>query len=75
MSLEATVKEKNNIIIKIPPTRRDVLHPCDIYEDIAIAHGYNNIDKIFPEINTIAIEVSNTEYLLIRKYFICNNIF
>ncbi|KAF7408739.1 hypothetical protein HZH66_003276 [Vespula vulgaris] len=57
MSLEASVKEKDNIIVEIPPTRSDVLHPCDIYEDIAIAHGYNNIDKIFPEINTIAIEL------------------
>lgn len=75
MSLEASVKEKDNIIVEIPPTRSDVLHPCDIYEDIAIAHGYNNIDKIFPEINTIAIEVSTTEYLLERKYFICDDIF
>ncbi len=28
--------------VTIPPTRHDVLHPCDIYEDVAIAHGYNN---------------------------------
>ncbi len=32
--------------VTIPPTRHDVLHPCDIYEDVAIAHGYNNITKV-----------------------------
>ncbi|KAK2582678.1 hypothetical protein KPH14_004952 [Odynerus spinipes] len=56
MSLEATVKNKNKITIEIPPTRRDVLHSCDIYEDVAIAHGYNNIEKIFPQVATIAAE-------------------
>lgn len=56
MSLEATVEENNKIAVKIPPTRRDVLHSCDIYEDVAIAHGYNNIEKIFPKVATIAAE-------------------
>ncbi|KAI4496959.1 hypothetical protein M0802_007907 [Mischocyttarus mexicanus] len=56
MSLEAKVIENNNVVIEIPPTRRDILHSCDIYEDIAIAHGYNNIERTFPQLNTIAVE-------------------
>ena len=28
----------------VPPTRHDVLHACDIVEDVAIAFGYNNVE-------------------------------
>jgi len=42
------------IEVTIPPTRHDVLHPCDIYEDVAIAYGYNNIVKTIPSTLTIA---------------------
>ena len=29
--------------MRVPPTRSDVLHACDVVEDVAIAHGYNNV--------------------------------
>ncbi|XP_022766428.1 phenylalanine--tRNA ligase beta subunit, cytoplasmic isoform X2 [Durio zibethinus] len=35
----------NNINVSVPPTRSDILHPCDVMEDVAIAYGYNNIPK------------------------------
>lgn len=31
--------------VDIPPTRHDIIHACDIFEDVAIAYGYNNIAK------------------------------
>lgn len=34
--------------IEVPVTRADVLHQCDIMEDVAIAYGYNNLAKTFP---------------------------
>lgn len=34
--------------MSIPPVRSDVLHPCDVMEDVAIAYGYNNISKVLP---------------------------
>merc|ERR1712142_494767 len=40
--------------VAIPPTRADVLHPVDIYEDVAIAHGYNSITKTIPNTLTVA---------------------
>lgn len=46
------------LMVEIPPTRHDVIHPCDIYEDVAIAYGYNEIEKTIPHISTIAAEVS-----------------
>lgn len=40
--------------VVIPPTRHDVIHACDIYEDAAIAFGYNKIIKTLPKTNTIS---------------------
>lgn len=36
------------INVLIPPTRSDILHPCDVMEDVAIAFGYNEIPKRKP---------------------------
>jgi len=44
----------NTLTVTVPPTRADVLHPADIYEDVAIAHGYNNIVKTIPKTLTVA---------------------
>ncbi len=41
------------IEVTVPPTRHDVLHACDIYEDVAIAFGYNNIERTLPRSMTI----------------------
>ncbi|CAN1832694.1 Phenylalanine--tRNA ligase beta subunit, cytoplasmic [Linum perenne] len=47
--------KEQNIRVSVPPTRSDILHPCDVMEvgtahyswnkDVAIAFGYNNIPK------------------------------
>ena len=42
------------MIFKIPPTRHDVIHACDIIEDVAIAYGYNNVDRTPPTTSCIA---------------------
>nr|CAH0098911.1 unnamed protein product [Daphnia galeata] len=54
MCLTATVEGTSSISVKIPPTRHDIIHACDVYEDVAIAFGYNNITKTLPKTNTIA---------------------
>lgn len=56
MSLKTSVKQNNQLEVEVPPTRHDIIHPCDIYEDIAIAYGYNNIKKALPDVCTIAHE-------------------
>lgn len=38
-------KDGCNIAVSVPPTRSDVLHPCDVMEDVAIAYGYNEIPR------------------------------
>ena len=40
---EAEGKSQHLVSVNIPPCRSDVLHPCDVIEDVAIAFGYDNI--------------------------------
>ncbi|XP_028393837.1 phenylalanine--tRNA ligase beta subunit-like [Dendronephthya gigantea] len=55
MCLNSEVKENGKTIdVEIPPTRADVIHACDIMEDVAIAYGYNNIEETIPKSMTIA---------------------
>ncbi|PLW55834.1 hypothetical protein PCANC_02270 [Puccinia coronata f. sp. avenae] len=42
------------LTVSVPPTRPDILHECDLVEDVAISYGFNNLKKTFPRTNTIA---------------------
>ncbi|RCH86640.1 phenylalanine--tRNA ligase subunit beta, partial [Rhizopus stolonifer] len=54
MSLDASIdaKDSNQVLVKVPPTRWDILHACDIMEDVAISYGYDNLPKKMPSVNT-----------------------
>mmetsp|Transcript_7134 Transcript_7134/g.26239 ORF Transcript_7134/g.26239 Transcript_7134/m.26239 type:complete len:597 (+) Transcript_7134:164-1954(+) len=55
MQLPANSEERDGkqmVTVKIPPTRSDVLHACDVMEDVAIAYGYNNIKVEVPKVVT-----------------------
>ncbi len=54
MCLESVALDADRVEVTIPPTRHDVLHACDIYEDVAIAYGYNNLEKTVPKTMTVA---------------------
>lgn len=41
------------IMVQVPPTRPDILHECDLVEDVAIAYGFNNLKQTFPSTNTV----------------------
>ncbi|KFA63512.1 hypothetical protein S40285_00368 [Stachybotrys chlorohalonatus IBT 40285] len=43
-----SVKDQNLIQVAVPPTRADVLHACDIMEDLAVCYGYNNLPRTAP---------------------------
>jgi phenylalanyl-tRNA synthetase beta chain len=38
-------KNKDILDIDVPITRSDILHQCDLMEDVAIAHGYNDLPR------------------------------
>ncbi|CAO0800415.1 unnamed protein product [Mucor circinelloides] len=56
MSLDASLssEDSNEVLVKVPPTRWDILHACDIMEDVAISYGYDNLPKKMPNVNTFA---------------------
>ena len=61
MQLTATVKPGGEtLVVSVPPTRADVLHACDVMEDVAIAYGFDNIEKTVP--NTKTIGIANPQY-------------
>ena len=41
-------KEENILEVAIPPTRADILHQCDIMEDLAVCYGFNNLPRTKP---------------------------
>ncbi|GAA5836478.1 hypothetical protein JCM3766R1_001607 [Sporobolomyces carnicolor] len=49
-----TIDPEDEINIIVPPTRPDILHECDIMEDVAVAYGFDNLKKTFPRTNTVA---------------------
>jgi phenylalanyl-tRNA synthetase beta chain len=49
MSYTAEPSADGKVIkVTVPPTRADVLHACDIMEDVAIAYGFNNLPRSTP---------------------------
>lgn len=54
MGLKSIIASNEEIKVIVPPTRHDVLHACDIMEDVAIAYGYNNLTKALPSSYTVA---------------------
>ena len=54
MSLASKLsKDKGCVDVCVPCTRSDILHPCDIMEDVGIAFGFDNIAKTVPKTNTV----------------------
>ncbi|GAA6009323.1 hypothetical protein JCM10207_004350 [Rhodosporidiobolus poonsookiae] len=48
------IAPEDEIHVWVPPTRPDILHECDIMEDVAVAYGFDNLKKTFPQTNTVA---------------------
>ena len=57
MGLSAAIASPNELTVTIPPNRSDVLHACDIMEDVAISYGFNKIIKTIPKTNCFSEEV------------------
>lgn len=55
MMHKATVNG-NTVEVSVPDCRMDILHECDLIEDIAIAYGFNNFEMRIPPILTVGSE-------------------
>jgi phenylalanyl-tRNA synthetase beta chain len=45
---------KETLDVFVPCTRSDILHECDIMEDVGIAYGFNNLPTGLPQTSTVA---------------------
>lgn len=55
MGLHVEKTENMDIInVLIPAYRTDILHQCDIMEDVAVSFGINKIPRAVPQTNTVA---------------------
>ena len=41
------------LLASVPPTRPDILHPCDLAEDVSVAFGFNNVKRTLPTSLTV----------------------
>ncbi|CAK0774111.1 hypothetical protein CVIRNUC_004136 [Coccomyxa viridis] len=47
----------DSVHVEVPPSRSNILHDCDVMEDVAIAHGYNNLRWTVPQTVTVGSEL------------------
>jgi len=52
MSIQAELVGEE-VHVQVPPTRSDILHACDIMEDVAIGFGFDNLPKVLPPTQTV----------------------
>lgn len=55
--LSATRKDEESYTVEVPFWRGDVLHECDILEDVAICYGYTKIVPTLPPSPTVGSRV------------------
>ena len=53
--LESSCPENFSIQVLVPMSRTDILHKCDVLEDIAIAYGFENIPMTVPSTSTTSV--------------------
>lgn len=58
MGLKSAPRTNGLVNVTIPPTRQDILHACDVVEDVGIAYGYNNIPWTMPQAVTVGKQLS-----------------
>ena len=53
MGLQHLSTDGSNFKCRVPPTRSDILHACDVSEDLGIGYGFNSIPRVIPPTNTV----------------------
>lgn len=48
LSAKPSADSEDLLDVEVPITRTDVLHKCDIMEDVAIAYGFNELNRTLP---------------------------
>lgn len=70
LTAEKDPSNPDAVLVKVPPTRPDIMHECDLMEDAAIAFGFNNLPDTFPPTSTVAqpLELSQLSDIIRREW-------
>ena len=52
----------NLVKFQVSPLRPDILHACDIAEEIGIGYGFNNIPMVYPPTNTVGSFIPENKF-------------
>jgi phenylalanyl-tRNA synthetase beta chain len=64
-----SVSEDNKTFkVSVPVTRYDIMHPCDVVEDIGVVFGFNNIPKVLPPTNTIGTQLQMNKFTELMRH-------
>lgn len=74
MGLSASIETKKEEIVKVevPFYRTDIMHPCDIAEDLAISFGYNNVPFVEPDVVCSGLQVPLNKLTELTRVEIAN---
>jgi phenylalanyl-tRNA synthetase beta chain len=86
MTLPAEKLGEGEVVVHVPCTRSDILHACDVMEDVAIAFGFNNLTKQVPGSVTIGrqqplnkltdllrVNIAAAGYLEVLNFILCSH--
>ena len=59
-AISSSPSQSQSVCVRVGPTRHDVLHECDLIEDVGIAYGFNNIKHTLPKSLTVGAQVCFT---------------
>jgi phenylalanyl-tRNA synthetase beta chain len=53
---------ESKVKFEVNPVRPDILHPCDLAEEVGIGYGFNNIPKLYPPTNTVGSFIPENKF-------------
>jgi phenylalanyl-tRNA synthetase beta chain len=62
MRFGATPLDVDRVRVQVPCSRADIMHDWDVYEDVAIAYGYDRITPALPRVFTIGAKHPSTRH-------------
>ena len=62
MGLKPLTAKADSVKFEVSPIRADILHACDIAEEIGIGYGFNNIPMIYPPTNTVGSFIPENKF-------------
>eukprot|EP00727_Mastigamoeba_balamuthi_P000842 m51a1_g10755 putative phenylalanine--trna ligase beta subunit (600) ;mRNA; f:382544-385979 len=61
MGMTGEARSADTLVLRVPATRSDILHECDVVEDLAIAYGFNNLKPVPTPTPTVGHQLLSTK--------------